>query len=286
MLVVNHGFSRLLGEIPVDGRRRRRPGSNFVIAVTAASWSSAPDSLRSPGGVIYRTVQKITVMDRFVNKGYYESVARPREFDENKVLRAARQQFWSTGYAGTTMDAIAAVTGLGKGSLYGAFGDKRQLFLRVFDAYCTEIVNTIGQKLSGPDDQAFERLCTHIRAMAARTAADTVHRGCLLAKGTAELSEHDTDLAARSLRTFKILQEALAVDIEAAQRHGDIDPAADPRQLADLVLAVLRGIEALGKAGTGEATLRAIAETAIAVLPRPTDAATRTSRPRRHAHQP
>jgi TetR/AcrR family transcriptional repressor of nem operon len=213
-------------------------------------------------------------------------VARPREFDETRVLRAARQQFWATGYAGTTMDAVAAVTGLGKGSLYGAFGDKRQLFLRVFDAYCTEIADAVGQSLTGPDDQAFERLCAHIRAIAANTAADTVRRGCLLAKGTAELSEHDADLAARSLRTFEILQEALAVDIEAAQRHGDIDPAADPRQLADLILAVTRGIEALGKAGKGETTLRAIAETAIAVLPRPTQAAAATGRGRRsHADQ-
>jgi TetR/AcrR family transcriptional regulator, transcriptional repressor for nem operon len=57
--------------------------------------------------------------------------------------------------------------------------------------------------------------------------------------------------------------------LEKAQRHGDIDPAADPRALAGLLLAVLRGIEALGKAGKSEASLRSIAETALAVLPRP-----------------
>jgi TetR/AcrR family transcriptional repressor of nem operon len=171
-------------------------------------------------------------------------VARPREFDEKKVLRAAREQFWSVGYAGTTMDAIAAATGLGKGSLYGAFGDKHQLFLRVFDAYCTDIVNAVGRDLDGPDDQALERLRAHIRAV-----------------------------AARARRTFDLLGEALVADIQAAQRHGDIDPAADPHELADLVLAVLRGIEALGKAGKNQATLQAIAETAIAVLPGPTGAA-------------
>jgi AcrR family transcriptional regulator len=202
-------------------------------------------------------------------------VARPREFDEKKVLRAAREQFWSVGYAGTTMDAIAAATGLGKGSLYGAFGDKHQLFLRVFDAYCTDIVNAVGRDLDGPDDQALERLRAHIRAVAANTAADTARRGCLLAKETAELSEHDAAVAARSLRTFDLLGQALAADIQAAQRHGDIDPAADPHELADLVLAVLRGIEALGKAGKNQATLQAIAETAIAVLPGPVPPARR-----------
>jgi TetR/AcrR family transcriptional repressor of nem operon len=194
-------------------------------------------------------------------------MARPREFDEDEVLRAAGEQFWSTGYAGTSMDAIAAATGLGKGSLYGAFGGKHQLYVRVFDGYCADIVNSVGRQLDGPDDQAFERLCGHIRAVAAKTAADTIRRGCLLAKGTAELSEHDADVAARARRTFDSLEEALSGDIQAAQRHGDVDPAADPHQLADLVLAVLRGIEALGKAGKDEATLHAIAETAISVLP-------------------
>jgi TetR/AcrR family transcriptional regulator, transcriptional repressor for nem operon len=192
------------------------------------------------------------------------------------VLRAAREQFWSTGYAGTSIDAVAAATGLGKGSLYGAFGDKRQLFLRVFDTYCTDIVNAVLRDLDGPDDQAFERLCAHVRAVAAKTAADTARRGCLLAKATAELSEHDGDVAARSRRTFEILEETLALDIQAAQRHGDIDPGADPRQLADVVLVVLRGIEALGKAGKDHAALRAIAETAIAVLPRSTATAPRS----------
>ncbi|MEY2457302.1 MAG: TetR/AcrR family transcriptional regulator, transcriptional repressor for nem operon, partial [Acidimicrobiaceae bacterium] len=82
-------------------------------------------------------------------------MARPREFDEKKVLRAAREQFWSVGYAGTTMDAIAAATGLGKGSLYGAFGDKRRLFLRVFDGYCTDVVEQVRQSLDGPDSAAY-----------------------------------------------------------------------------------------------------------------------------------
>jgi AcrR family transcriptional regulator len=200
-------------------------------------------------------------------------MARPREFDEGKVLRAAREQFWSTGYAGTSMDAIAAATGLGKGSLYGAFGGKRELFLRVFDGYCTDIVNATGRALDGPDEQAFERLRAHVRAAAAKTAADAARRGCLLAKGTAELSEHDASVAARSLRALGMLEEALTADIRAAQRNGDIDAAADPRELAGLVLAVLRGIEALGKAGKDGPALQAIAETALAVLPRPAEAA-------------
>lgn len=184
------------------------------------------------------------------------------------MLEAAREQFWATGYAGTSIDSIAAATGLGKGSLYGAFGGKRQLFQRVFDSYCAQVADSVTSGLGGPDAEAYSRLCAHIRAAAAGVAADRLHRGCLLAKGAAELSEHDAEVTARARRTLEGIATTLAEEIRAAQRHGDLDPAADADQLATLVLAVLRGIEALGKAGIDAQRLEGVAETAIGVLPR------------------
>lgn len=195
-------------------------------------------------------------------------MARPREFDEDAVLAAAREQFWATGYAGTSMDAIATATGLGKGSLYGAFGGKRQLFQRVFDAYCAQVTETVTGGLTGAEDGAYGRLCAHIRAAAAGVAADSVHRGCLLAKGAAELSEHDAGVTARARQALEAIGTTLAEEIRAAQRHGDLDPTADADRLATLVLAVLRGIEALGKAGIDADRLETIAESAIGLLPR------------------
>jgi len=61
-------------------------------------------------------------------------VARPRQFDEEKIIAAVRDLFWRQGYAATSLDDLMQVTGLGKGSIYGAFGDKRNLFLAVLVA--------------------------------------------------------------------------------------------------------------------------------------------------------
>ena len=177
--------------------------------------------------------------------------------------------FWSTGFAGTSVDEVAAATGLGKGSLYGAFGDKRQLYLRVFDRYCTEVTEATRRSLGGPDDGAYVRLRAHVLAVADATGRDTGHLGCLLANGTAELAGHDPAVADRARRAFGALENALVECIRGAQRHNDIDPAADARRHGKLLLAVLRGIEALGKAGTNQQSLRSIAETALDTLPRP-----------------
>lgn len=209
-------------------------------------------------------------MDDRVKNGYVETMARPRAFDEHQVLERAREQFWVTGYAGTRMDDIAQATGLGKGSLYGAFGDKGKLFHRVFGDWCTAVVEVAdGQLASGPDAEAMARLSAYVHLMAENTASDTQRRGCLLAKGTAELAQHDPAVAGRSAETMKALLTLLRTDISAAQRHGDIDSAADPERLAALLLTVVRGIEAVGKAGLDPATVRNIADTALAVLPTP-----------------
>ncbi|MEU0968250.1 TetR/AcrR family transcriptional regulator [Streptomyces sp. NPDC005917] len=196
-------------------------------------------------------------------------MARPRKFDESEVLRTARDQFWSSGYAATKVDDIAAATGLGKGSLYGAFGDKHQLFLRTFDDYCTGLIEAVRRALDGPDDTAYERLRAHIHAVANATASDACLRGCLLAKGTAELSGLDPAVAATARKTFTAIQELLTSCVAGAQRAGDIKQDTDPTRLAALLLAVLRGIEALGKGGNSPESLRAIADTALDLLPRP-----------------
>lgn len=116
---------------------------------------------------------------------------------------------------------------------------------RVFDDYCGSVVDAVSRQLRGNDADAYARLSAHVHAVAAAAAADAAHRGCLLAKGAAELAEHDETVAKRARAAI----EALLED--------------------ELVLAVLRGIEALGKAGASEETLTDIASTALAVLPRP-----------------
>lgn len=197
-------------------------------------------------------------------------MARTRSFDEDSVLLAAKNEFWRTGYAGARVDDIATATGLGKGSLYGAFGDKHQLFMRTFEAHCDALVDRVQLALDGPDAVAFQRLRAHILSVAEATGSDVELRGCLLAKGTAELAGQDPAVAAVAARTFTAYGNALSSCIAGAQRARDISPEADPAALAGLVLAVLRGIEALGKGGTSPSALRTIADSALAALPRVT----------------
>ena len=56
-------------------------------------------------------------------------MARPRSFDVEVVLDAAGAVFRRLGYEAASVDHLVAATGLHRGSLYGAFGSKRGLFV-------------------------------------------------------------------------------------------------------------------------------------------------------------
>ncbi|MDQ8046935.1 MAG: TetR/AcrR family transcriptional regulator [Solirubrobacteraceae bacterium] len=204
-------------------------------------------------------------------------MARPREFDEEQVLTAARDAFWSKGFAGTSVSDLTEATGLGKGSLYGAFGDKEQLFTRVFGDYCTRACAVADDQLAGPDDTAFARLGAYLRDMARQSAVAldeagnprTLHSrdGCFLAKTTAELAGRDEAIAGRALETFRGLRERLTGIVAAAQRAGDFDASIDAEAYAGMLLATLRGFESLGKAGMTAAELGAMGDVAASMLP-------------------
>jgi TetR/AcrR family transcriptional repressor of nem operon len=182
-------------------------------------------------------------------------MGRPRAFDERQVLDAVGRSFWETGYAATSLDEIMRASGLGKGSLYAAFGDKYALFRRVFDEYCTTVVHANAAALSGSDDSALERLTSWLERAANRTTDGAAQQACFLAKTTAELAARDTAVSERARRAFEEITQNILTCVQQGQRAGDIDPDADAGRQSHHLLVVARGIEALAEAGVPSDTL-------------------------------
>src|SRR6201993_3915079 len=196
-------------------------------------------------------------------------MARPRKFDEAEVVRAARDQFWLHGFNGTSLDDLTDVTGLGRGSLYAAFTDKRTLFLRALDDYATAMATQVFSDLRDPRRRGRDRLVDHIRSITKLLTADTKGRGCLMAKTAAEMGVTDKEVARRVRKWLDGYQRDLADAIPAAQRDGDIAAAADADELPLLSLARLGGAGAPRKGGMPPRAIVAVADQAIALLPRP-----------------
>ncbi|MGU3294700.1 TetR/AcrR family transcriptional regulator [Williamsia sp. M5A3_1d] len=192
---------------------------------------------------------------------------RPREFSEIDVLDSARRQFWETGYAGTSLADLTAATGLGKGSLYGAFGDKHALYLRTLEGYCADAISDARNELSG-DGPAIDRLIEHLRISARVDVDDAQPRGCMMAKAAAELASRDAAVKTVVSRSFEQWHDELAANILRARDEGDIDAGVDADTLAWTLLTMLRGLEAMRKGGVGIDHLRLVLDQMIAMIPR------------------
>ncbi len=191
-------------------------------------------------------------------------MARPRSFDGQEVLRQAREVFHDHGYGATSVEQLSQATGLNRSSLYGSFGDKHRLFLDSFGQYCDESAVAITGELSGDESGALGRLRGHLRRKIGEPA--TSHRGCLLAKSTAELASEDAEVVRMATAFYAGYEQALTDCVAQAQAAGDLRtdlPAAD---VGAMLLAVLRGIEALGRAQQPEALLLLVADTTFAAL--------------------
>jgi len=69
----------------------------------------------------------------FLLKGM--KMGRPRNFDENAALDAAIDVFSRYGYEGASLDQLTEAMGINRPSLYGAFGDKADLFEKAVARY-------------------------------------------------------------------------------------------------------------------------------------------------------
>jgi TetR/AcrR family transcriptional regulator, transcriptional repressor for nem operon len=192
---------------------------------------------------------------------------RPRKFDESDVVAAARDEFWSRGYTATSVDDLTNATGLGKGSLYGAFGDKHGLFLRALEDYIGTAVDDVRTQLRDPKYSAYDRLVRHIRAQVKAITADKSRRGCMIAKSAAELGATDDTVERAVERAYAVWTAELVDSIKEAQRDGAIDKKQNAQALATTLLAFMRGQEALHKGGAKPTQIRAAAEQMIALIP-------------------
>jgi len=204
-------------------------------------------------------------------------MARPRSFDRDHVLHAAERQFRTSGYNGTSVDDISAATGLGRGSLYAAFDGKHGVLLQAMGGYFARLAQGPRNALAGPDEGALERLHSYLLravhgvplAADVPPASDRAGAACFAAKMALEIGASDPEVKRLANDCFSVVRTAVAECVRAAQRNGDIDPDADPDDLAYLLLTVIRGSDVVGAYGHSADRLTSIAESAFALLPRP-----------------
>ena len=189
-------------------------------------------------------------------------VAGVRQFDEQEALEKALDLFWRRGFSATSMQELAAATGIQRGSLYNAYQDKETFFLRVFDAYRERFLGQIRETLERP------RLRDALRGffdflIGSMTKGEPT-RGCLSSKtalGGEQLEEPIRDALVGLLDELEgILFDRLSKPEKGVRQN------LPPRQAARLIVTLTRGIVVIERVYRDEKRLKATSDALIALL--------------------
>ena len=178
------------------------------------------------------------------------------------MLEVALKTFWQNGFGATSMIDVAEATGVQRGSLYNAYGDKEQLFLLTYDRYASGFLDTVRHALSNPDPAIALRAL--LKGVIASLVVGAPSRGCLTTKTAIELPLAGKAIEARVRRLLEDLTTLIrdALSTPAARRK----LSCDPDMAADLVVTFTRGLAVMERAFRNPQHLEKMAQQFVKVL--------------------
>jgi len=169
-------------------------------------------------------------------------VGRPRQFDEDEVLDAAMKAFWANGYEATSLADLVSVTGLHKGSLYQAFGDKHSLFIQTLKRYLHNVRHCKNQSLRQADTPLGGiRAVLHGFIDMSENDSDCP-QGCMAVKMLVEMAPHDADVQRIMEEHKNGMQATMQERLQAAQANGDLSEEKSVETITALIMIFMDGL--------------------------------------------
>ncbi|SFH87464.1 TetR/AcrR family transcriptional regulator [Bradyrhizobium sp. Gha] len=191
---------------------------------------------------------------------------RPRAYEPDIALGKALDLFRRQGFAATSLDDLSEATGMNRPSLYGAFGDKRELYIKSYQRYREDargsMVEIFRQEM--PVRQRLERI--YAAALNIYLSGETGPRGCFTVVTAASEAVGDPEIRAMVLEGLTDLDKAFANCFRRAKEKGELPASADPAALAQLASATIHTIAIRSRARVPRKELEAIVKGAIDVM--------------------
>jgi TetR/AcrR family transcriptional regulator, transcriptional repressor for nem operon len=189
---------------------------------------------------------------------------REREFSEADVVNQAADLFSVHGYGGTSIAMLTDATGLGKQSLYNAFGDKQELYLAAVEcsvARYGEVSARMERAASGRE--ALTRFFDHLVELCGSGRPEK--QSCIVSAG---LLEGIDDPAIRETLRGKwaMSHEMLRRAIERGQRDGSIRNAAPSAALADVFMSMMSGVRVASRTDASRERLATTTQLILSLL--------------------
>jgi TetR/AcrR family transcriptional regulator, copper-responsive repressor len=190
----------------------------------------------------------------------------PLQDNPNRALADAAATFWRKGYGGTSLDDLVAATGMNRPSLYAAFGDKGDLYLKTLERYQRKSRSKTIELLA--DRPSLQLFLTRFYdgALEIYRAGGEDARGCYSISTAPAQATVDPAIREFLDESIRGTDDFLAGVIGEARKRGEIAASADPAALAQIATATLHTIAVRSRVGASRKQLKALAAAAIDLI--------------------
>jgi TetR/AcrR family transcriptional repressor of nem operon len=193
-------------------------------------------------------------------------MARVREFDTEAAVEAAMAAFRRTGYEGTSIQDLVDATGVGRGSLYAAFGSKDGLYLAAVDRYRERFAVPLIEILRTSQAPARDLVREVLVSVVDEIVLDGSRQACLIVSAAMERVPSDPRVAERLRSTTGSLEDALTEVIAEGQAAGQVSSGHDARDLSRFLVTTMQGLRVMGSITLDRGSLMSAVEVAVGAL--------------------
>ncbi|MDA0268043.1 MAG: TetR/AcrR family transcriptional regulator [Cyanobacteria bacterium] len=187
-----------------------------------------------------------------------------KQFDTEVALAQAMEVFRAHGYEAASLSELLKHMGIGKKSLYDTFGNKQSLFLKALEHYAHIQIRGSRDRLSAPGSPL-----GHLKQLLLDWQQENSQPGscgCMFGNNIADFNTDDTAIAQVMRAYLQQMEDAFCSALTRAQAAGEVNPKADPRDLARLLLCTTQGIALLGRVMENDSTLAGTVRATLALL--------------------
>lgn len=191
---------------------------------------------------------------------------RPRAFDEAKALAAAQSVFLDKGLAAATLDDLTAAMQINRPSLYAAFTDKEELYLKTVDGYAQAMQAHATAALAEAPTLRLALKHFYAGAIEAYTGGGAHAVGCYIVSSAIPEAVCNERVRLRAAEVLRFMDAALERRFRQAVDDGELPAKRDIRELATLAGAVLHSLSVRARSGAKRKELDALASSAVEML--------------------
>lgn len=187
-------------------------------------------------------------------------MARPAEFDRDEAVAQAIRVFARHGYEAASTSDLLESMGIGRQSLYGAFGDKRRLFLEALRRYSEASLAQMQAALASPGSalQAIEAAL-----LVGLGSCDDLETGCLGVGSIVEFSRSDPEVNTLNDAAGRAVLAAFADRLADGVKAGELPGSLDVEAASRMLLTLRSGLKVAARGGADTEELRGTARLAL-----------------------